>query len=131
MIKQFTLSAAALMCFASQGYARHPFVSDPISNAPSVLVHTDAPRVAQAPAVEVGADAAQAQADSAAIGAEAAASVDASADVSNPAPAMASNPAPVYRYACPPRRQNNSFFGELMELERKKNAWLRRTFFGR
>ncbi|MCY2977877.1 MAG: hypothetical protein NTU79_04330 [Planctomycetota bacterium] len=32
------------------------------------------------------------------------------------------NPAPV---------QSQSFFGRIMELERRKNAWLRRTFLGR
>ena len=28
-------------------------------------------------------------------------------------------------------RQSPSFFGQLMELERRKNAWLMRTFLGR
>ena len=27
-------------------------------------------------------------------------------------------------------QQNQSFFGQLMDLERRKNAWLRRTFLG-
>ncbi len=28
-------------------------------------------------------------------------------------------------------RSNNGFFGQLMEMERRKNAWLRSTFMGR
>ncbi len=28
-------------------------------------------------------------------------------------------------------RQNGSIFSNLMEIERRKNAWLRRTFLGR
>ena len=34
-----------------------------------------------------------------------------------------------YRRAQPPKKQN--FFEQLMELERKKNAWLKKTFLGR
>ncbi len=37
---------------------------------------------------------------------------------------------PVYRYA-PVNRRSQGLLGELMELERRKNAWLRRTFIGR
>ncbi len=36
--------------------------------------------------------------------------------------AMVDSPAPV---------QSQSFFGRIMELERRKNAWLRKTFLGR
>ena len=42
MNKKFALAFAALLCIASQGYARHPFVYDPISETPSVLVKADA-----------------------------------------------------------------------------------------
>jgi len=44
--------------------------------------------------------------------------------------AVASKTAPVYRTVKPSRR-SNSVGQDLMNLERRKNAWLRRTFLGR
>ncbi|MBL8818327.1 MAG: hypothetical protein JNL58_20035 [Planctomyces sp.] len=37
-------------------------------------------------------------------------------------------PAPVVNYR-PVQRRQQSFFGRVMELERRKNAWIRRTLF--
>jgi len=33
-------------------------------------------------------------------------------------------------YSAPRRKQSGGVFSELMELERRKNAWLKRTFLG-
>lgn len=39
---------------------------------------------------------------------------------------------PHYHYSAPQRRSSRGgVFSELIELERRKNAWLKRTFFGR
>ncbi len=56
----------------------------------------------------------------------------ASAAVAAPAPAVTQS-APVYRNSRTVRRNRRSgnFFSDLMELERRKNAWLMRTFLGR
>ncbi|MGV3485122.1 MAG: hypothetical protein ACO1RT_11955 [Planctomycetaceae bacterium] len=129
MLKQVTLSLAALLCFASQGFARHPFVNDPISDAPSVLIHTQADAAVQTPAVEADADVAVQGQVSGEINAEGAPAVDASSSVVVES-APVSQPTRVYRYSRPSRR-SNGLFGELMELERKKNAWIRRNVFGR
>lgn len=37
-------------------------------------------------------------------------------------------PVPVVNYR-PVQRRQQSFFGRVMELERRKNAWIRRTLF--
>lgn len=61
------------------------------------------------------------------------------ADHAAEAQAAISHAAPVITVECQPCvrvkprcccRQERSFFGELMELERRKNAWLMRTFLG-
>lgn len=61
------------------------------------------------------------------------------ADHAAEAQAAISHGAPVVTVDCQPcarvkhrccHRQKRSFFGELMELERRKNAWLLHTFFG-
>jgi len=130
MLKQVTFSLAALLCFASQGFARHPFVNDPISDAPSVLIHTQADAAVQSPAVDANADAAAVQGQvSGEINAEGAPAVDASSGVVVESAPM-NQPTRVYRYARPSRR-SNGLLGELIELERKKNAWIRRNVFGR
>ena len=45
--------------------------------------------------------------------------------------ATAPQAAPVVRQTTTyrPAPRNQSFFGRVMELERRKNAWIRRTFF--
>ena len=66
---------------------------------------------------------------------------DIAADSASPAaePAAAGYPEPAQydapvvnqRYhAAPRRKQSGGIFSELMELERRKNAWLKRTFLG-
>jgi hypothetical protein len=61
---------------------------------------------------------------------------DIAADSASPAaaypePAQYDAPAVNPRYHSAPRRkQSGGIFSELMELERRKNAWLKRTFLG-
>lgn len=143
MIKQMTFAVLALVCFASQGFARHPFVSDPIADTPSVLVKAQAPTDAAAAAV--GDAAAAADATAAAV-----AEVGADAVVASPEPAVegavaaedgsvisdagvvpATESDVVYRTVRPSRRSSKGFVGELIELERRKNAWIRKNIFGR
>lgn len=56
-----------------------------------------------------------------------------STQTTTPAPvATAPQAAPVVRQTTtyrPAPRKEQSFFGRVMELERRKNAWIRRTFF--
>jgi hypothetical protein len=55
--------------------------------------------------------------------------VQSPSDVSYSAPSVRSYP---YRSANQYNAaQQQNFFGRLLELERRKNAWLRRTFLGR
>ena len=51
MIKKMTFAVVALLGFASQGFARHPFDNDPIANTPSVLVKAQAPQLKPLPPV--------------------------------------------------------------------------------
>ncbi len=118
MIKHTGYALAALLCFASQGFARQPLAYDPIAETQSVLVRADdAPMTADVgtptPMPEV---------------ASSATSEDETNIVS--APPMLSQPTTTYRSARP-TRNSNGVAGNLIELERRKNAWLRRTFLGR
>ncbi len=45
-----------------------------------------------------------------------------------PAPQYGQATQPTYHYE---QRQGGNVFEQLMEMERRKNAWLRRTFLGR
>ena len=144
MIKSMMFAAAALLCFASQGYARYPFADDQLSDSHSVLVNADAP-AGDAPvleakaeeAAEVGADSVV-QPEAAPVEGSAVPADDASADapvagqVVEADAAVVESSAPVtYRTVRPSRRSNNSLIGELIELERRKNAWIRKNIFGR
>jgi hypothetical protein len=149
MIKSMMFAATALLCFASQGYARYPFADDQLSDSHSVLVKADAP-VADAvagpapvleakaeEAAEVGADsvieseAAPAE-GSAAPAADASADAPVDGEVAEADAAGVESSAPVsYRTVRPSRRANNGLVGELIELERRKNAWIRKNIFGR
>ena len=131
MNKQFALAFAALLCFASQGYARHPFVYDPISEAPSVLVKSDAV------AAPVAADSAvMPQPETAAVMVESdviesgAAPMPADGTVVESEPAMMTESAPVYRSRTY-RKSSGGVVSELNQLERRKNSWIRRNIFGR
>jgi hypothetical protein len=128
MIKTFALAIAALLCFASQGFARHPFHTDPISDTPSVLIRADAPASAAAVVSNEIAPVPMSDGAAAVESSEPIHSQDST--VIESAPVVTSESAPIYRTVRPSRKQNN-VFGELMELERKKNAWLRKTFLGR
>jgi hypothetical protein len=61
---------------------------------------------------------------------------DAVTPIAEPAagyPEPAVHDAPVVNqryYSAPRRKQSGGVFSELMELERRKNAWLKRTFLG-
>jgi hypothetical protein len=134
MIKKMTFAVVALLGFASQGFARHPFDNDPIANTPSVLVKAQAPVDAAAPtaevAAEVGADAvaAQPQVDAAAHGA---APVQGEAVVVEGDAAPAAQSEVIYHTVRPARRSSKGIVGELIDLERRKNAWIRKNIFGR
>lgn len=144
MIKSMMFAAAALLCFASQGYARYPFADDQLSDSHSVLVKADAP-AGDAPvleakaeeAAEVGADSVV-QPDAAPAESNATPAVDAAADapvvgevVASDGAAVESSAPVTYRTVRPSRRANNGLIGELIELERRKNAWIRKNIFGR
>jgi len=47
------------------------------------------------------------------------------------APMPASESPPVYRVVRPSRRSNGGLFSELIELERRKNAWLKKNILSR
>ncbi len=135
MIKKFTFAFAALIGFSTQSFAWQPYGNDPISDAPSVLVKTDAPvadaAAADVPAADVPAAVEDAHAAETAVIEQSPAS-EPVADVAAPpmaASAPVSQSAPMYYR--PARRANKSVLGELVELERRKNAWLKRTFLGR
>jgi len=137
MNKQFALAFAALLCFASQGYARHPFVYDPISEAPSVLVKSDAVAVAAPIAAAVPADSAvMPQPETAPVMVEAdviesgAAPMPADGTVVESGPAMMTESAPVYRSRTY-RKSSGGVVSELNQIERRKNSWIRRNIFGR
>lgn len=132
MIKQITF-AAALLCLASPSFARHPFANDPLITGPSVLVRADVPLVADLPGSEAALPATDPQAAPSAPLVDGAVPSDAPADGDSisAAPMVAAQSAPVYRMVRPSRQSNNGLLGGLIELERKKNAWIRRNFFGR
>ena len=135
MNKHFTLAFAALLCFASQGYARHPFVYDPISEAPSVLVKADA-AAAQVAAPAAADSAVKAQPESAPIVVESdviesgAAPMPAKGTMVESESAMMTESAPVYRSRTY-RKSSGGLVSDLIQLERRKNAWIRRNVFGR
>lgn len=133
MIKQITFAATALLCFASTSFARHPFVNDPITNGPSVLVRADVPAVADLPDSASAATAVNAQAMPTAPVSGEATQPFAAADESavGAAPMVVTQYAPVYRSSRSTRKSSNGVLGGLIELERKKNAWIRRNVFGR
>lgn len=145
MIKSMMFAATALLCFASQGYARYPFADDQLSDSHSVLVKADAP-VADAvagpapvleakaeEAAEVGADSVIASEAAPAEGSAApAADASVAGEIAEADAAIVESSAPVsYRTVRPSRRANNGLVGELIELERRKNAWIRKNIFGR
>lgn len=149
MIKSMMFAVAALLCFASQGFARYPFADDQFSDSHSVLVKADAP-VADAvagdapvleakaeEAAEVGADSVI-QPEAAPVESNAMPAVDAAADAPVAGEVVASDTVVeesaspiIYRTVRPSRRANNGLIGELIELERRKNAWIRKNIFGR
>lgn len=134
MNKKFAFAFAALLCIASQGYARHPFVYDPISEAPSVLVNADdsAAPVAVDQAAPVAADqavTAEPESATAVIGSDAFPMPSEGAMVKSE-PVMVTESAPVYRSRTY-RKSSNGVVSELIQLERRKNAWIRRNIFGR
>jgi hypothetical protein len=65
---------------------------------------------------------------SAAFAGEAAVHVLPAASSAKPVPVQAVSSQTVYSAAPRPKQ---TFFGKVMDLERRKNAWLRRTFLGR
>ncbi len=131
MNKKFAFAFAASLCIASQGYARHPFVYDPISETPSVLVKADA---AAAPVAVDQAVTAQPEAAPDVIGSDVtqydAAPMPSDGAMVESEPVMVTESAPVYRSRTY-RKSSNGLVSELIQLERRKNAWIRRNIFGR
>ena len=131
MNKKFAFAFAALLGIASQGYARHPFVYDPISEAPSILVKANA---AVAPIAADQAVMAQPEAAPAVIGSDVtqsnAAPMPADGAMVESEPVMVTESAPVYRSRTY-RKSSNGLVSELIQLERRKNTWIRRNIFGR
>ncbi len=135
MIKRFAFASIALFGFASPSFAWQPYFNTPISDAPSVLVRTESP-IDSAPPIPVGVEMSS---DHAAKGSstieqspmplESAPLSEDGTPIESVAP-VAEGSAPVYRTVRQAPR-SSGVFGNLIELERRKNAWLRRTFSGR
>lgn len=148
MIKQLAIAFTAVFAFASYSFAAYPANSPLLSDAPSVLIKADVPAdvVADASAdvsaiapVDTAAiianDAVEAavvpDAEPIAVDSVISQSVSAEGVVIESAPTPISENPPVYRVVRPSRRSNGGLFSELIELEKRKNAWLKKNLLGR
>jgi len=136
MIKHFAFAFSTIFGFASVSLAASPFDAKAFSDAPSVLVKADV-----APPAPIASEKSAVAHESASIAGDKAATepiseegkiVDAAPmHAVESTPMVTSESAPVYRTVRPSRKQSGGLFSELIELERRKNAWLRKNILGR
>jgi hypothetical protein len=136
MNKHFAFAVFAFFASASISLASSPFNARAIPDAPSILERADGATPTPVASTETAI-----VHDSAMVDGPAASSKsvpdqvkldESSVTPAEPsAPIVTSSPAPVSRSYKPSRKQNGGLFSDLIELERRKNAWLRKNVLGR
>jgi hypothetical protein len=128
MIKHFAFALSVVFAASSVSFAAYPVLDPFVSGAPSVLIKADVPAepssLASDPAAVIGSDAVVSNVSQS----QPMPSEDA---VIESEPMAIAESTPSYRVVRPSRRSNNGVFSELIELERRKNAWLRKNILGK